>query len=185
MLLLADCGRSNGDRVPLFRQGLYRLSQLLDRTIRVCHLPPYCSDRTIRVCHLPPYCSKYNPIDHRLFCHSSRSLQAIQLTSIKVVYEALRGTATGQGLRVMCELSRKPYPAGIKATAEFLANEPTQRDNNLSACNYKFSPNRNAEVILESSLSTCFVGPRACFYDIASPESCDDTHPAYNAAITT
>lgn len=127
MLLLADCGGSNGYRVPLFRQGLYQLSQILNRTIRVCHLPPYCS--------------KYNPIDHRLFCHLSRSLQAIQLTSIEVVYEAFGQTTTRQGLRVICELARKPYPAGIKATADFLANEPTERDEHLSAYNYKFSPN--------------------------------------------
>jgi hypothetical protein len=56
----------NGYRVPLFRQQLHVLSQLLGRTFRVCHLPPYCS--------------KYNPIDHRLFCHLSRFLQAMQLT---------------------------------------------------------------------------------------------------------
>ena len=75
ILLLADCGGSNGYRVPLFRQQLYQLSQLLGRTFRVCHLPPYCS--------------KYNPIDHRLFCHLSRSLQAIQLTSIEAIYKRL------------------------------------------------------------------------------------------------
>jgi hypothetical protein len=127
ILLLADCGGSNGYRVPLFRQQLHQLSQLLRRTIRVCHLPPYCS--------------KYNPIDHRLFCHLSRSLQAIQLTSIEVIYEALQRTTTRAGLRVVCELARKTYEGGIKANPEFLANEPTRRDETLSAYNYKFSPN--------------------------------------------
>ena len=53
----------DGHRVPLFRQQLHQLSQLLFRTFRVCHLPPYCS--------------KYNPVDHCLFCHLSRSLQAL------------------------------------------------------------------------------------------------------------
>ena len=127
VLLLADCGGSNGYRVPLFRQQLHQLSQLLDRTFRVCHLPPYCS--------------KYNPIDHRLFCHLSRSLQAIQLTSIEVVHEALQRTTTRTGLRVVCELARKRYKDGIKAHPDFLAHEPTQRDAALSAYNYKFSPN--------------------------------------------
>ena len=127
ILLLADCGGSNGYRVPLFRQQLHRLSGLLDRTFRVCHLPPYCS--------------KYNPIDHRLFCHLSRSMRAIQLTSIEVIYERLRHTTTRTGLRVVCELARKTYVNGIKAHPEFLANEPTLRDRTLSAYNYKFSPN--------------------------------------------
>jgi hypothetical protein len=127
ILLLADCGGSNGYRVPLFRQRLHQLSQ------RLC--------RTFRVCHLPPYCSKYNPIDHRLFCHLSRSLQAIQLTSIEATYQALEQTTTQTGLRVVCELARHEYAAGIKAEPKFLADEPTQRDKALSAYNYKFSPN--------------------------------------------
>lgn len=127
ILLLADCGGSNGYRVPLFRQQLHKLSQLLGRTFRVCHLPPYCS--------------KYNPIDHRLFCHLSRSLQAMQLTSIEVVYEAIHQTNTRTGLRVVCELAKRPYAAGTKARADFRAHEPTIRDDRLSAYNYKFSPN--------------------------------------------
>lgn len=127
ILLLADCGGSNGYRVPLFRQELHALSQLLGRTFRVCHLPPYCS--------------KYNPIDHRLFCHLSRSLQAMQLTSIEVIQDAIQHTTTRNGLRVECELAPRPYTRGVKADPEFLAHEPTFRDNTLSAYNYKFSPN--------------------------------------------
>jgi hypothetical protein len=127
ILLLADCGGSNGYRVPLFRQQLQQLSQRLGRTFRVCHLPPYCS--------------KYNPIDHRLFCHLSRRLRAIQLTSIEVVHEALQQTTTRTGLRVVCEIAKRPYASGVKADPAFLADEPTTRDNRLSAYNYKFSPN--------------------------------------------
>jgi Rhodopirellula transposase DDE domain len=127
ILLLADCGGSNGYRVPLFRQQLHELSHVLGRTFRVCHLPPYCS--------------KYNPIDHRLFCHLSRSLQAMQLTSIEVVYEAIHQTNTRTGLRVVCERAKRSYARGVKAHPDFLANEPTLRDHRLSAYNYKFSPN--------------------------------------------
>lgn len=127
VLLLADCGGSNGYRVPLFRQQLYCLSQSLGRTFRICHLPPYCS--------------KYNPIDHRLFCHLSRSLKALQLTSIEVVRDAISTTTTRTGLRVVCELAKKEYVRGVKAKPEFLAKEPTLRDKTLSAYNYKFSPN--------------------------------------------
>ena len=127
ILLLADCGGSNGYRVPLFRQQLHQLSQLLCRTFRVCHLPPYCS--------------KYNPIDHRLFCHLSRSLQAKQLTSVEGIYRSLQRTTTRTGLRVVCEVARKTYASGIKAHPSFLANEPTQRDPHLPAYNYKFSAN--------------------------------------------
>ena len=127
MLLLADCGGSNGYRLPLFRERLFALSQQLARAMRVCHLPPYCS--------------KYNPIDHRVFCHLSRSLLARQLTSIDVIYDAFRTTTTSSGLRVVCEKATKPYAPGVKASPAFRAQEPTIRDENLSAYNYKFSPN--------------------------------------------
>ena len=127
ILLLADCGGSNGYRVPLFRQQLHRLSQRLQRTFRVCHVPPYCS--------------KYNPIDHRLFCHLSRSMRGLQLTSIEVVYEAMQQTTTRAGLRVVCEIARRTYLSGVKADPDFLANEPIDRDKRLSAYNYKFSAN--------------------------------------------
>lgn len=127
ILLLADCGGSNGYRVPLFRQQLYQLSQLLNRTFRVCHLPPYCS--------------KYNPIDHRLFCHLSRNLAARPLTSVQDVQEALQQTTTQRGLRVVSERAKKTYAAGLKANAEFLADEPIQRDQQLPQYNYKFSLN--------------------------------------------
>lgn len=127
MLLLADCGGSNGYRVLLFRERLFALSQQLDRTMRVCHLPPYCS--------------KYNPIDHRVFCHLSRSLLALQLTSIDVIYDAFRTTTTSTGLRVVCEKAKKSYASEMKASPTFRKQEPTIRDEKLSAYNYKFSPN--------------------------------------------
>jgi hypothetical protein len=126
LLLLADCGGSNGYRVPLFREQLQHLATRLDRTIRVCHLPPYCS--------------KYNPIDHRLFCHVTRSLNAILLRSIELVRDAIARTTTRPGLRVVTELARKLYPKGIKAAPEYLENETVIRDEKLPKYNYIFNP---------------------------------------------
>ena len=126
LLLLADCGGSNGYRVPLFREQLQLLSDQLGKTIRVCHLPPYCS--------------KYNPIDHRLFCHLSRSLQSLLLRSVELIREALSATTTRTGLRVITELARKVYRSGIKASREYLADETVIRDNYLPQFNYRFDP---------------------------------------------
>ena len=105
MLLLADCGGSNGYRVSLFREQLQALSN------RLC--------RMIRVSHLPPYCSKYNPIDHRVFCHISRSLQAVMIKSVELIRDAIQRTTTRPGLRVVTELARTVYQSGIKASAEY------------------------------------------------------------------
>jgi hypothetical protein len=126
LLLLADCGGSNGYRVPLFRQQLQHLANRLGKTIRVCHLPPYCS--------------RYNPIDHRLFCHISRSLQSVMLRSIDIIREAINRTTTHQGLRVVTELARKLYHSGIKASPEYLKQETVIRDEVLPQLNYSFEP---------------------------------------------
>jgi hypothetical protein len=39
---------------------------------------------TIRVAHYPPYCSKYNPIEHRLFCHLTRVLPIFDSCVVKL-----------------------------------------------------------------------------------------------------
>jgi len=122
MLVLADCGGSNGYRVPLFRERLCEVASRLEIPIRVAHLPPYCS--------------KYNPIDHRLFCHLSRSLKGMLCRSIEVVRDAFARTTTSTGLQVVVEVARRTYQAGVKATQAFRDNEPILRDKFLSQFNY-------------------------------------------------
>lgn len=126
ILLLADCGGSNGYRVPLFREQLQDLADLLQAPIRVCHLPPYCS--------------KYNPIDHRLFCHVTRSLNALLLRSVEFMRRAIANTTTRTGLRVVTELARKLFPKSVKVSEGFANAEPTVRDAKLPHLNYSFVP---------------------------------------------
>ena len=122
MLVLADCGGSNGYRVSLFRQQLCEVASRLAIPIRVAHLPPYCS--------------KYNPIDHRLFCHLSRSLKGVLCRSIEIVRDAIARTTTSTGLQTTVEVARRTYQAGIKATQAFRDNEPILRDKHLPLFNY-------------------------------------------------
>ena len=122
ILVLADCGGSNGRRVPLFRERLCELARRLRRPIRVAHLPPYCS--------------KYNPIDHRLFCHLTRSLSGVLTRTIEAIRDAFARVTTSTGLRVVVEKARRTYRAGVKASDEFLAGEPILRDEYLPAYNY-------------------------------------------------
>lgn len=122
ILALADCGGSNGYRLPLFREALCGTARRIGRSIRVAHLPPYCS--------------KYNPIDHRLFCHLTRSLKGILCRSIEVVRDAFARTTTSSGLKVVVELARRTYQAGVKATDDYLARELIRRDKRLPLFNY-------------------------------------------------
>ena len=126
ILLIADCGGSNGYRVPLFRERLAWLANELELTFRVSHVPPYCS--------------KYNPIDHRLFCHLTRSLSGLLLRSVDVIRDAFARTTTSTGLRVVVELARRVYKPKIKPQPEFTEDEPTCRDKLLSAYNYVIAP---------------------------------------------
>jgi hypothetical protein len=126
ILLLADCGGSNGYRVPLFRERLWWLANGLGLTFRISHVPPYCS--------------KYNPIDHRLFCHLTRSLSGLLLRSVEVIRDAFARTTTSTGLKVVVEVARRVYQAQIKPQLEFTQHEPTRRDTLLPAYNYVIAP---------------------------------------------
>ena len=126
LLLLCDCGGSNGYRVLRFKEDLKLLS------IRLC--------RPIQVAHYPPGCSKYNPIEHRMFCHITRSLSGVILQSIDVAKQFIERTSTRTGLRVIVETTQKLYAKARKATANFIAKRPIEFASFLPDLNYKFSP---------------------------------------------
>jgi hypothetical protein len=122
LLVLCDCGGSNGHRHHRFKENLCELAGRLHRDIRVAHYPPGCS--------------KYNPIEHRLFCHVTRSLQSVVLRTIEIARELIARTTTASGLRVVAEIARRAYIKGRKASAEFLEHMPIRRHNLLPELNY-------------------------------------------------
>jgi hypothetical protein len=95
VLLLCDCGGSNGYRHHRFKEDLCDLAARLHRRIDVAHYPPGCS--------------KYNPIEHRLFCHITRSLKSVVLRSIELARDLIARTSTATGLRVIAEIARRTY----------------------------------------------------------------------------
>jgi hypothetical protein len=122
MLLLCDCGGSNGNRQQRFKEELCYLARDL-----MCD---------IRVAHYPPGCSKYNPIEHRLFCHVSRALQAVVLKTIKIVKDFIGRTRTAFDLHVIAEIARRTYQKGLKASRDFLDHNPILFDSFLPELNY-------------------------------------------------
>jgi hypothetical protein len=95
LMITADCGGSNGARVRLWKR---ELQALADDT-----------GLTISVCYLPPGTSKWNKIEHRLFCHLSQNWRARPLTSRLAVVELIAATTTTTGLTVACELDTNTY----------------------------------------------------------------------------
>jgi Rhodopirellula transposase DDE domain len=122
MLILCDCGGSNGYRLNRFKQDLCGLA---------CRL-----GIELHVSHYPPGCSKYNPIEHRLFCHVSRALQSVVLKSIETARDLIATTSTSSGLKVIAKIARKTYEKGRKATRQFLDDMPIRFSTVLPKLNY-------------------------------------------------
>lgn len=122
LLLLCDCGGSNGNRHHRFKEDLCQLATDLCRDIKVAHYPPGCS--------------KYNPIEHRVFCHVSRALKSVVLRTIAVAQELIGRTTTSHGLRVVPEIAPHQYAKGRKASADFLRDMPIQFGDCLPQLNY-------------------------------------------------
>jgi transposase len=130
LLITADCGGSNGYRVRLWRFALQRLADE--------------SAMTIQVCHFPPGTSKWNKIEHRMFCHITQNWRGRPLLSREVVVNLIGQTTTATGLRIHAELDDNDYPAGIKVSDEMLADLALERDDFHGEWNYRLKP-RGAE----------------------------------------
>ena len=102
LLITADSGGSNGNRNRLWK---YELQRLADKTGMI-----------IEVCHYPPGTSKWNKIEHRLFCHITRNWRGVPLDTRQVVVSLVSSTRTEEGLEVHCQLDEKDYPKGRKIT---------------------------------------------------------------------
>jgi hypothetical protein len=102
LTITADCGGSNGARVRLWK---VELQKLADET-----------RLTLRVHHYPLGTSKWNKIEHRLFCHITQNWRGKPLTSRLAVVELIGATTTETGLRVECALDERTYEKGIKVS---------------------------------------------------------------------
>jgi hypothetical protein len=102
LTIMADCGGSNGARVRLWK---LELQKLADETRLVIH-----------VHHYPPGTSKWNKIEHRLFCPITQNWRGRPLTDRLAVVELIGATTTKTGLKVECALDTRTYKKGIKVS---------------------------------------------------------------------
>ena len=126
LLITADCGGSNGHRVRLWRRELQKLSDELRMTIQVCHFPPGTS--------------KWNKIEHQMFCHITANWRGRPLSSRQVVVNLIGSTTTRAGLRVKAGIDENTYAKGIKVTDEELATLAIERDEFHGEWNYRLAP---------------------------------------------
>jgi hypothetical protein len=126
LMITADGGGSNGSRVRLFK---VELQNLADET-----------GLTLRVCHYPPGTSKWNKIEHRLFCHITQTWRGRPLISREAVVELIASTTTKAGLTVRCELDTRDYPKGIKVSDAEMKALNIKGDTFHPEWNYTISP---------------------------------------------
>ena len=70
----------------------------------------------IHVSHLPPETSKWNKIEHRLFCHITENWRGTALHTFETIVDRIANTRTATGLRVHTQLDPDQYPTGAKVT---------------------------------------------------------------------
>jgi hypothetical protein len=126
LMITADGGGSNGSRVRLWKIALQKLA---DET-----------RLTLQVCHYPPGTSKWNRIEHRLFCHITQNWRGRPLTSRSAVVELIAATTTKTGLTVRCELDTNAYAKGIKVSDAEMATLNIKGDAFHPEWNYTISP---------------------------------------------
>jgi hypothetical protein len=95
---------------------------------------------TIQVCHLPPGTSKWNKIEHRMFCHITNNWRGKPLISREVIVNLIGATTTDKGLQIRSQLDENTYAAGIKVSDQELAELAIERDDFHGEWNYRLRP---------------------------------------------
>jgi transposase len=107
LYITADGGGSNGSRSRLWKVALQKLA---NRT-----------GLALSVSHFPPGTSKWNKIEHRLFCHITQNWRGQPLVSHEIIIKLIGNTTTEAGLKVQAALDKRKYPTRKKVSDEQLA----------------------------------------------------------------
>lgn len=126
LLVTADSGGSNSSRSRLWKRELQRFS---DETGLI-----------VEVCHYPPGTSKWNKIEHRLFCHITRNWGGEPLETAEVVVESIARTTTETGLEVHAWLDENLYQKGRKVSDAELAECRIKKNRFHGEWNYEIQP---------------------------------------------
>ena len=129
LLVTCDAGGSNGYTSRLWKD---QLAVLAEET-----------GLQIWVCHFPPGTSKWNKIEHRLFCHITRTWRARPLMTVSDAVAGIAATTTCQGLKVTAVLDDAVYPKGIEISdkrMKYLEQRILDRHGTHGEWNYTVRP---------------------------------------------
>ena len=130
LLITADSGGSNSYRARLWKCQLQKLAEE--------------SGLRITVCHFPPGTSKWNKIEHRMFCHITANWRGRPLETREVIVSLIANTQTSKGLTIQADLNVNSYAKGIKISDEEMARLNITPADFHGEWNYSILP-RNSE----------------------------------------
>jgi len=128
LLITCDCGGSNGYRTRLWKRELQAFANNTGLEVQVSHLPPGTS--------------KWNKVEHRLFCYITANWKATPLIDVDTVISLISNTTTARGLTVICKEDDNIYPRGIKVTDEEFNEIKFVKIPPFGSWNYKFIPSK-------------------------------------------
>jgi hypothetical protein len=126
LLIIADGGGSNSSRSGLWKTELQYLAN--ETGLRIA------------VSHLPPGTSKWNKIEHQMFCYITQNWRGRPLESMEVVVNLISATTTENGLHIQATLDFNDYPIGLKASDEELKMLHIKLDKFHGEWNYVIRP---------------------------------------------
>ena len=103
-MINCDSGGSNGYKNRLWKS---QLQEFATRT-----------GITLTIAHFPPGTSKWNKVEHRLFCYISANWKGKPLDSVETVINLVSNTTTSKGLNVICQKDDNIYPLAQKVSDE-------------------------------------------------------------------
>lgn len=124
LLILCDGGGSNSCLHYVVKEQLQKLSERIKIEIVMAHYPAYCS--------------KWNPIEHKAFCHITRAWKGVVFDSYEIVKELAEKVTTKSGFSVNVHINEKAYVTGKKASKEFIENMLVEFDDFIPKWNYSF-----------------------------------------------
>jgi hypothetical protein len=128
LLITCDCGGSNGYRVKLWK---YQLQQFAN------HI-----GLEIHVSHFPPGTSKWNKVEHKLFCFISKNWQGKPLVDIETAVNLIGGTTTTKGLQVICQRDDTIYELAKTVSDEQIQSIILTKLGEHGEWNYKIDPKK-------------------------------------------
>jgi len=128
LMITAAGGGSNSSRNRLWKKLLQALANELALTIQMCHFPPGTS--------------KWNKIEHRLFCFITKNWRGRPLRTYEVIVNLIASTTTKTGLIVRAALDQNEYQTGIEVSDEELQRLKLKPAEFRGDWNYTIRPRR-------------------------------------------